>query len=213
MRAAEIRRILLMIKLYGIAGSRAQRSIWALEEIGVEYELVPTDFVKGVKEESYLALNPNGRIPTLVDDSLVLFEGLAINLYLARKYDGGLWPASEQDQARALQWSMWSLTELEPYFMEMVLNRVMLPEDKRDPRRVKYAESVVKRPLEVLEGILSEQSYILGDSFTIADLNVVGVLWVGKFGGYRYSDFPAVSKFFEACTSRPGFKRSQTVGQ
>lgn len=202
-----------MIKLYGIAGSRAQRSLWALEEIGIDYEHVPTDFVKGVKEESYRALNPNGRIPTLVDDSLVLFEGLAINLYLARKYDGGLWPKSEEDQARALQWSLWALTELEPSFMDIFINSIILPEDKRDEKRVGYAKGTLKRPLRVLDAILSEQSHILGDSFTIADLNVAGVLRVGEFSGYAFSDYPKVAEFYAACAARPAFVRSLSVGQ
>ncbi len=202
-----------MIKLYGVAGSRAQRSLWALEEIGLDYEHVPVDFVKGVKEASYLALNPNGRIPTLVDGSFVLFEGLAINLYLARKYDGGLQPASEEDQARALQWSMWGLTELEPNFMEMVIHNFMLPEAKRDSRRIKYARSNLKRPLNVLENLLADRPHVLGEAFTIADLNVAGVLGVGIFGGYEYTEFPNVSRFLASCTARPAYARSQAVGQ
>lgn len=202
-----------MITLYGIAGSRAQRSIWALEELGLDYEHVPVDFVKGVREASYRALNPNGRVPTLVDDDLVLFEGLAINLYLARKYDGGLWPASEHDQARALQWSMWALSELEPSFMDIFINTLILPEDKRDAPRVKYAAGVLKRPLRVLEAIFAEQDTLLGDEFTIADLNVAGVLWVGRFAGYDFANCPKVLAYYERCASRPAFVRAGKVGQ
>ena len=77
-----------MIKLYGVPLSRAFRSLWALEEIGVEYENVPVNFVDDAKKPQYLAINPNGRIPALVDGDLTLFESMAINLYLARKYDG-----------------------------------------------------------------------------------------------------------------------------
>ena len=68
------------MKLHGVPGSRALRSIWAAEEIGVDYELVPTSFLEDSKTPEYLALNPNGRIPALVDDDLVLFESMAINL-------------------------------------------------------------------------------------------------------------------------------------
>ena len=74
------------ITLYGISASRAIRSIWAAEEIGLEYTHVPTHFGRDAKHPDYLAINPNGRIPTLVDGDLVLFESMAINTYLARKY-------------------------------------------------------------------------------------------------------------------------------
>ena len=63
-----------MIKLYGVPGSRALRSIWAAEEVGADYELVPTDFAADSKKPEYLAINPNGRVPALVDDDLILFD-------------------------------------------------------------------------------------------------------------------------------------------
>ncbi len=78
------------MKLYGIAGSRAMRSLWAAEEVGVEYEHVPTHFIGDSKKPDYLAINPNGRVPALVDGDVTLFESMAINLYLARKYGGAL---------------------------------------------------------------------------------------------------------------------------
>ena len=72
------------MKLYGIPGSRALRSIWAAEEVGVDYELVKTSFADDSKKPDYLAINPNGRIPALVDAELVLFESMAINLATTR---------------------------------------------------------------------------------------------------------------------------------
>ncbi len=74
-----------MIKLFGITASRAVRSLWAAEEVGIDFEHVPTHFVGDAKKPEYLAINPNGRVPALVDGNLVLWESLAINLYLARK--------------------------------------------------------------------------------------------------------------------------------
>ena len=78
--------------LYGISASRAFRSIWAIEEVGIEYEHVPTSFRGDAGQPEYLAINPNGRIPALVDGDLKLFESMAINLYLARQYGGDLMP-------------------------------------------------------------------------------------------------------------------------
>ena len=84
-----------MIKLYGIPASRAFRVRWMLEELGVAYQNVPTNFATGeTRTAEFLKLNPNGHIPVLVDGETVLWESMAINLYLARAYGGGLWPAS-----------------------------------------------------------------------------------------------------------------------
>jgi glutathione S-transferase len=120
-----------VIKLYGIPQSRAARCLWMLEELGVPYENVPVSFLGDVQKPEYLKINPNGHIPALDDDGLVLFESLAINLHLARKYGKGLWPASLDDQSRAIQWSLWAMTEAEPPVMKVLLNRAFLPAEKR----------------------------------------------------------------------------------
>jgi glutathione S-transferase len=88
-----------MIKLYGVTASRASRSLWALEEVGVNYEQVPVHFLADTKKPEYLAINPNGRIPALVDGDFKLFESMAINLYLAKKYDGGAGPLRLRERA------------------------------------------------------------------------------------------------------------------
>ena len=81
--------------LYGTAGSRAFRSIWAAEEINLAYEHVPTSFRGDNQTEAYLRINPNGRIPALVDGDLTLFESMAINLYLAKHYGQHLIPDAD----------------------------------------------------------------------------------------------------------------------
>ena len=89
--------------LYGVSISRALRSIWAIEEVGIDYEHVPTHFFKDTKTPEFLSINPNGRVPTLVDGDLMLCESMAINLYLAERYGNGLWPDSIEDRARTQQ--------------------------------------------------------------------------------------------------------------
>src|SRR5207248_3096846 len=81
-----------MIKLYGVPRSRTARAIWMLEELQIPYENVPVSFIEESRKPAYMKINPNGHIPALQDGDLTLFESLAINLYLARKYDKGLWP-------------------------------------------------------------------------------------------------------------------------
>ncbi len=198
-----------MIKLYGVAMSRASRSLWALEEVGAEYENVQVNFAGDTKKPEYLKINPNGRIPALVDGDVTLFESMAINLYLAKKYDGGLQPKTLEDEARALQWSFWGMTELEAGLIQLLLNRVMLPEDERDAEAAKAAEQTLQAPLGVLDGVLAKRPYLLGGEFSIADLNVASVLMLANFVGFDVSSHPNVKRWFDACLSRPAFARSQ----
>ena len=198
------------MKLYGTPGSRALRSIWAAEEVGVDYELIPTSFLEESKTSEYLAINPNGRVPALVDGDLVLFESMAINLYLAKTYGGKLYPNDPHDEARAIQWTIWGMTELEPHLIPMVLHKVFLPEDQRDPAVVTSAEAAVERPLGVLDAQLSDREYLLGGDFSIADLNLAGALSTANFAKFDISKFENVARWMSRCTGRPSFARVQT---
>ena len=197
------------MKLYGTPGSRALRSIWAAEEVGVDYELIPTSFLEESKTSEYLAINPNGRVPALVDGDLVLFESMAINLYLAKTYGGKLYPSNPQDEARALQWTIWGMTELEPHLIPMVLHKMFLPEDQRDPAVVSKAETEVERPLAVLDAQVSDREYLLGGDFTIADLNVAGALSTADFVSFDISKFENATRWLSRCAGRPSFERAR----
>jgi glutathione S-transferase len=193
-----------MIKLYGVAGSRAGRCLWMLEELGVEFEHVPTSFLGDQKKPEYLALNPNGHIPTLEDEGLVLWESMAINLYLAEKYGKGtLWPESEADRAHTLKWSFWVMTEVEPPLMQVMMNRAILPQDKRDPKRAERGERNLAKPLGILEASLEGRDFLLGGAFSTADLNVASVLaWAPSLAQVDMSPWPNASRWLAACTSR-----------
>lgn len=198
-----------MIKLYGVPGSRAARCLWMLEELGLEYENVPVHFATGdTQKPEYLALNPNGRIPTLDDDGFVIWESMAINLYLARRYGGDLWPSTETDQSLAIQWSVWGMTEIEPPLMDILMNRAFLPEDQRDEATASAAEEKLERPLKALGRALEEREYLLGSAFTVTDLNVAAILsWGPLFGGQDLSRHSRVATWLRACSERPALAR------
>ncbi|MEX2205695.1 MAG: glutathione S-transferase family protein [Myxococcota bacterium] len=199
-----------MIKLYGIRQSRAVRSLWALEELGLQYEHVPTNFTTDAKQPEYLAINPNGRIPALVDGDVTLFESMAINLYLAKKYDTrGLYPKSAADEARAIQWSFWGMTETEQALLQVLMNRVFLPAPQRDEAAAKAGEEKLAQPLRVLDGALAGKQYLLGDGFTIADLNVASVLAWALFAKTDLSKTPNVARWLGECCGRPAFVKAQ----
>jgi glutathione S-transferase len=192
-----------MITLYGIPASRAFRCLWMLEELGLEYEHVATNFTGDNKQAEYLALNPNGRIPTLVDGDFVLWESLAINLFLAAKYDGGLQPKSLEGRALATQWSFWAMTEVEKPLLEILLHGVMLPKDQRDPKARDAAAKILEAPFKVLDQTLAGREQLVSDRFCVGDLNVAAVLsWV-RLARHDLSAYPEVDRWLGACLSRP----------
>jgi glutathione S-transferase len=200
------------VKLYGISGSRALRAIWGIEEVGLAYEHVPVTYGADSKSETYLEVNPNGRIPALVDGELVLFESMAINLYLAKRYGGDLYPRSASDEARAWQWSVWAISEVEPWQMQIVIQKLFTPQEKRDPKVSERARKALQRPLKVLDAALGQSQYLLGERFTVADLNVASVMHLLKDIQFEYAEHRNVQRWAEACYVRPALGRALARG-
>lgn len=199
-------------RLYGTAASRALRAVWGIEETGIDYEHIPLGFGADSKTPEYLAINPNGRIPALVDGELTLFESMAINLYLAQRYGGALYPQNPADQARAWQWSVWAISEIEPLQMRIVIQRVFTPEDRRDPAVVERATQALQRPLKVLDAALADRPWLLGEQFSVADLNVAAVMLLMRRVGFDLTAHPRVQRWAEACHARPALARAQARG-
>lgn len=199
-------------KLYGIAKSRAFRSIWAAEEVGLDYEHVPVTHGEDSKEQTYIDVNPNGRIPALVDGDLQLFESMAINMYLAKKYAPSLLPADAQGEAQVWQWSVWGISEIEPLQMAMVVQQFFTPEEKRDQRTFDRAVRGLLRPLQVLDTHLQTHTWLLGEDFTLADLNLAGVMELLNMLQHDVSEFSEVRRWLDACYARPSYAAAKRVG-
>jgi glutathione S-transferase len=195
--------------LYGSSNSRAIRSIWAMEEVGIDYDHVPTNFAEQSKEPDYLVINPNGRIPTLVDGDLTLFESMAINLYLAKNYGGDLYPANAADEARAQQWSVWGISEIEPLQMRIVVQKFFVPDETRNYKSIESAEKGLQRPLTVLNTHLAGRAYLLGENFSIADLNLSAVMMLLKQTKTDLSVHENVTRWMTACYDRPAVARAR----
>ena len=196
-------------KLYGISGSRALRAIWGMEEVGIDYEHVPVTYGADSKAAEYLAVNPNGRIPALIDGDLQLFESMAINLYLTKRYGGALYPANAADEARAWQWSVWGISEIEPLQMQIVVQKLFTPEDKRNPKVIEGATKSLQRPLKVLNDALEGRDWLVGDAFSVADLNVAAVMQLMKMIRFTYAEPANVQRWADACYARPALARAQ----
>jgi len=101
------------------------------------------------------------------------------------------------------------MTEVEPHLIAMLLNRMMLPEAQRKPEAAKAAEAALDRPLQVLERALGDRVYLLGDEFTIADLNLASVLAMSSLVGFDLSGYPKVDAWLTACVARPSMERAR----
>jgi glutathione S-transferase len=202
-----------MLKIYGVARSRAFRILWMAKELGLDYQHVKVDFASGeTRQPGFLALNPNGHVPVIDDDGFVLWESMAINLYLGKKYGaGGLYPPRLEDEARAWQWSLWGMTEVERPVLTAMMNRAVYPEEKRDLAAADAAESALAQPLKVLDGALGRGAYLLGDGFTVADLNVASILAWARPAQIDMSAFPKVAEWLKNCAERPAARAARQM--
>jgi glutathione S-transferase len=153
-------------------------------------------------------VNPNGRIPALIDGELRLFESMAINLYLTKRYGGALYPATPEGEATAWQWSVWAISEIEPLQMQIVIQKLFTPEEKRNPKVLEGATKGLQRPLRVLDATLAARPWLGGEAFSVADLNVAGVMHLMKDIGFDYSNHTHVQRWADACYARPALARA-----
>jgi len=203
----------MTLKIYGVARSRAFRTLWMAKELGLDYDHVKVDFATGeTRTPAHLALNPNGHIPVIDEDGFVLWESMAINLYLAKKHSlGRLYPTRPEDEARAWQWSFWGMTEVERPVLTALFNRAILPEDKRDAAAADSAERVLAQPLKVLDGVLGRGTNLLGDNFTVADLNVASILSWARPANVNVAPFPKVAEWLKNCAERPAARAARQL--
>ena len=198
------------LKIYGIPFSRAFRVLWMAEELGVEYEHIPTDFISDCKQPDYLAINPHGKIPAIDDDGVIVWESMACNLYLAKKAGGPLAPSNLTEEAHATQWSFWVMTVIEPKVLEALLYGTGMMDHPQDASKAKAAIQEIAPAIKVLDDHLAKGSYLLGDTFTVADLNVAAVLSWAVLGNADLSAWPKVKAWLEGCMSRPAAQKVQS---
>lgn len=187
------------MKIYGSPMSRASRVMWCAKELGVPYEHVDLPW-EDQKKPEFLAVNPNGKFPGFEDGDLKLFESLAINLYLAKKHGSGkLYPSDIADEARVFQWTLWAATEVEPLAFPSVMAALGINKDTAGARA---AADKLPPAIKVLDDALKGRTWLLGDSFTVADLNVACVIGMLKFAKIDFSYAPNVVAWFDRATAR-----------
>jgi glutathione S-transferase len=194
------------VKIYGPVQSRAARVLWCARECGIEFEHLGTDTAALKADAEFARINPNAKVPAMVDGELMLFESMAINLYLAHKYGKTLWPQTIEDEARAYQWSFWGMTEVEKPLLTIVVDMFMTPPDKKNPKAVEEAKAAFQKPLRVLNEAIRGKPYLLGETFTIADLNLASIMAWAKLAKIDMAGFGDAANWLDRCLSRPAFR-------
>jgi len=198
-----------MPKLYYVPRTRATRPRWLLEELGVPYELVRLDPKKGeTRSPEHRARQPLGHVPALEDGDVRIFESGAICLYLAERYGEGklLAPAGTAARAEAYQWFAFALTELEPPLAEISAEQ-RRPEGQVDAARIEAAKERFRAAAKAVDGALEGRTYLLGDTFSAADVVLGAVLSWGKFAA-GLDGLPRASEYLARLKARPAFKRA-----
>ena len=192
--------------------SSAVRTTWALEELGLPVERRLVDLAaKGTREESFLAKNPNGKVPVLEVDGVPLFESTAILLYLAEAYgvDAGLYPEPGIVRGLAQQWIVWAQVTLSEAVQRYGRNvSPHIPAEQRNAAAAEAAKQDVDVALGVLDGALAGRQFLVGERFSLADLATAGFFGWLQFMGLDYAKWPNVSAWVERCRARPSHRRA-----
>src|SRR5712692_4052943 len=164
-----------MIKIWGRTTSvNVQKVMWAIGELNLPHERIDVggSFGKN-KEPAYLAMNPNGLVPTLEEDGFYLWESNSIVRYLAAKYGpGGLEPADLRERARASSWMDWQLSVAGPAITGMFWGLIRTPPEKRDHAAIDASRENTKAAMKILDAQLAKTPFVAGGSFSIGDIPV-----------------------------------------
>ena len=201
-----------LMKVYFAPQSRAVRTVWLLEEIGLPYEL--EKFQLGQKEmrgPDYMAINPNGRVPTLVDSDVTITESTAIAQYLAAKYAPNLAPNSDAPNfADYLQWLHYAEGMIMPPINNYVVETILLPPERRNDEIAMRALKLLNRTLSAVEKHMKEREF-LADHFTIADTITGHAVIMARRFDADFSTLPNLSNYADRLEIRPAFQRAEAA--
>lgn len=200
----------MSLTIYGSARSRTIRTLWAAKELGLAYQQVDIPpGPQGSRLPEIMAINPNGHIPFIVDDGVMIAESLAINLYLARKAGGALAASNLAEDGLITMWSFWASNEVEPHALQALYHTIYHPVDQRDPNVVAAALAALRAPLDVLEAHLATSGgYLVGGRFTIADINLASVIFYLRGNPEALTSRPHIRAWYDMALARPKAKEA-----
>jgi glutathione S-transferase len=200
------------MKLYGFPPSPNTWKVRAVAaHLGISLDEQFVDLTKGQQRSpDYLALNPTGRAPTLVDGDFVLWESTAIMQYLAERKPNTLWPADARTRADILRWQSWQLQHwgkeaCEPLIIERLVKKI-LNLGAPDPAVVAKATEAFAREARVFDAHLARQSYVVGNAVTLADFSIAADLFYAKEAELPIANHPHVRDWFARVSVLPAWR-------
>jgi len=199
-----------MFDVYAFATPNSVKVLIALEELGVAYTLHGINVRQGEqKSGEFVALNPNGKVPVLVDsdagtEPFVLTESAAILVYLAEK-QGQLLPVSATERARAFEQLFFHASGLSPAFGQAGFFQRQASEPQ--PLAIQRFSGEANRTLGVLDGVLATRRFVAGDTFSVGDIAHFGWLWRREFAGIDFDKTPHVARWYAEIEARPAVQR------
>lgn len=214
------------LTIHGIAASRAIRPLWAATELGLAFQHMPTPYQGGAtRTPDFLALNPNGHIPVVVDarpeGEVVVWESMACALYIARHHgapDGEtIAPATPGEDAKALRWGFWAVTECEADALTVLMHRLAMPPERRKAELAEAAERRLVPHIGVLEQQLAAQqargnAFLAASRFTVADLCVASVWNWARPARDLMTAHPLTADWLARCIARPAYETAKRMG-
>lgn len=179
--------------------------MWLLEEAGVAYENIHVDMASGGhKTAEYLALNPNGKVPTLVDGDFVLWESIAIMNYIVEKYAPQLGGSTVEERALINQWTLWSVIHLYHSFSVLFMQKWR---NTPDNDATAAAHTEIPRWLGILNAALENKTYLVAEKFTLADITAASIVMRADVIGISLSEYPAITAWLTPILSRPAAQK------
>jgi glutathione S-transferase len=198
-----------MLKIWGRKNSiNVQKVLWTCAELKLEFERIDAGGQFGINDTpEYLAMNPNGRVPTISDDGFILWESHAIVRYLARIHGkGSLWPTDDKVNADADRWMEWYSTTLWPTLQPLFWNLVRTPPEKRNAKLIEDSRVKLIDYYKMVENALAGRPYLAGSAFTMGDIPMGVSLHRWFLLPIERPDYPKLKAYYDRLSERPGFQ-------
>jgi len=199
-----------MLKVHFVAGTRAGRIVWLLEELGLDYEVNIMPFTKeGLKSSEHRARHALGRVPVLEDGDVSIFEsGAIVDYILERHKNGGLKPASSTAEFPGyLQWFHYCEGMVMPPMNQIVVQKFLLPPDRRDETALRQAENLLGKSLVPVNQALEGKDYLIGD-FSAADIMLGHACFMANRNGCVHDEMTHLKTYINNIESRPAFQKA-----
>lgn len=208
-----------MVTIHGVLRSRATRPVWLMIEAGVPFERV--DVIQSYRladplaegaplntaSPEFLAINPQGQIPVMVDGDLVLTESMAIALHLARQYGGLLGPQTPAEDGEAMQWAFAAITGIEGPALDILYTYAAKAHDSAEgAAKIAAATQALARPFGRIEAHLAGRDWLMGGRFTVADICLAECVRYAQPHPAALAPFPRLSAWIARCQARPAFQ-------